>query len=309
MMRKSAVLAFCLLGGIWGTNFIFMKWAADVVTPAQMTLLRVLCGFAPILVYALATRALEWAHLRYVHHFFVMSFLATFLDYFTYAQGAARLPSGVAGMLSGTIPIFAVVCSAMLHGRSGMDVWKSLGVALGFVGVTLIARPWSAGVSGIDMAGVGWMLGGSFAMGLSFIYARKFITPLKISGVALTTYQVGLAALYLPAFTPLDGTAVLLQHPRAAIGLVVGLGMLGTGVAYLAYYHIVDHLGALAASSVTYIPPVVALFIGAALVGEPTTSAEYLAVVLILAGVGVTQFGSGIQSALGLARANACQRN
>lgn len=308
-MKKSALLAFSLLGGIWGSNFIFMKWAAEVVTPAQVTLLRVLCGFAPILAYALATRSLKWAHLRYIHHFFVMSLLATFLDYFTFAQGAARLPSGVSGMLSGTIPIFAVVCSTMLHGRKGMDVWKALGVALGFIGVTLIARPWSASVSGIDPAGVCWMLGGSFAMGLSFIYAKRFIAPLRIPGVALTTYQVGLAAMYLLAFTPLDGAAVLLQHPRAALGLVFGLGMLGTGIAYLAYYHIVEHLGALAASSVTYLPPVVALFIGAVLVGEPTTSAEYLAVVLILAGVGVTQFGGGIQAVFGRAPAKVCERN
>ena len=197
----------------------------------------------------------------------------------------------------------------MLHGRKGMDIWKVLGVALGFLGVMLIARPWSVDVNRIDMLGVYWMLGGSFCMGLSFIYVRRFITPLKLSGVALTTYQIGLAAVYLSTFMPFDGAAVLLQHPRAAIGLVFGLGMLGTGIAYLAYYHIVDHLGALAASSVTYIPPVVALFIGAAIVGEPTRVAEYMAVALILAGVGITQFGNEIQSALRRETSRVRQRN
>ena len=43
---------------------------------------------------------------------------------------------------------------------------------------------------------------------------------------------------------------------------MVGLGILGTGVAYVLYYFIVDHLGAVTASSATYIPPVVALGIG-----------------------------------------------
>ena len=40
-MKKTAWLAFCFLGFIWGSNFIFVKWAAEYITPAQITLLRV----------------------------------------------------------------------------------------------------------------------------------------------------------------------------------------------------------------------------------------------------------------------------
>ena len=54
----------------------------------------------------------------------------------------------------------------------------------------------------------------------------------------------------------------------AWIGLVLGLGLCGTGLAYLVYYCIVANLGAVAASGVTYVPPVVALASGALLVGD-----------------------------------------
>ena len=40
-MKKSAYFAFALLGLIWGSNFIFMKWAAQEITPGQIVLLRV----------------------------------------------------------------------------------------------------------------------------------------------------------------------------------------------------------------------------------------------------------------------------
>ena len=43
-MKKTAWLAFCFLGFIWGSNFIFVKWAAEYITPAQITLLRVVNG-------------------------------------------------------------------------------------------------------------------------------------------------------------------------------------------------------------------------------------------------------------------------
>src|SRR5690349_8185792 len=81
-MQKAALVAFALLGVIWGSNFIFMKWAAEDISPAQIVLLRAVFGFLPIFAYALAKRALHWNHMRHVHHFAVMALLATAIYYF-----------------------------------------------------------------------------------------------------------------------------------------------------------------------------------------------------------------------------------
>ena len=43
-MRNAATAAFVALGLIWGSNFIFMKWASETLTAGQMTLLRVVFG-------------------------------------------------------------------------------------------------------------------------------------------------------------------------------------------------------------------------------------------------------------------------
>ena len=95
-MKKAAYLAFALLGVIWGSNFIFMKWAAEHISPSQIVLLRRVFGFLPIFFFTLAKRALRWDHLRYVHHFVVMSLLATAVYYFAFAKGTALLPSSIA---------------------------------------------------------------------------------------------------------------------------------------------------------------------------------------------------------------------
>jgi hypothetical protein len=50
-----------------------MKWAAVLITPAQIVLLRILFGFVPILILAIVRRSLERSHLRYTHHFFMMA--------------------------------------------------------------------------------------------------------------------------------------------------------------------------------------------------------------------------------------------
>jgi drug/metabolite transporter (DMT)-like permease len=106
------------------------------------------------------------------------------------------------------------------------------------------------------------MLVGSASVGLSFVYARRFLSGLTIPAAALTTYQMGIPLATLAAVTNDDGIAGVRHDTRASVALVVGLGLLGTGVAYILYYLIVERLGAVVASSATYIPPVVALLIG-----------------------------------------------
>ena len=167
---NAATAAFAGLGLIWGSNFIFMKWASDTLSAGQITFLRVLFGFVPVLLYALLRGALSRRHLRYTHHFAVMSLLATSVYYFAFAEGTSLLPSGIAGALSGAIPIVSFVAAAALLRGEPVTLVSGLGVAVGFGGVLLIARPWSA-TGHIDGGGVAAMLVGSASVGLSFVYA------------------------------------------------------------------------------------------------------------------------------------------
>ncbi len=99
-------IAYLTLRVIWGTNFLFMKWAAVHIDPLQIVFLRVLAGFIPVFLYALIKRQIKLSHIKYIHHFLIMSILATIIYYYCFAKGTALLNSGIAGALSGSIPIF-----------------------------------------------------------------------------------------------------------------------------------------------------------------------------------------------------------
>lgn len=73
-------------------------------------------------------------------------------------------------------------------------------------------------------------------------------------------------------------------------GTVLGLGVLGTGAAYLIYYFIIEKLGSVKAAGATYIAPIVAVIIGI-IIGEDITSLEIVALILILGGVLLIQTG------------------
>ena len=288
-VKRGPKIAFLLLGLIWGSNFLFMKWAVALISPAQVVFLRVLFGFLPILALALYKRTLHWTDLRHWRHFAAMSVMATSFYYYAFVKGTALLPSGVAGMLSGVTPLFTYGLAAIALRSETLSVGKLAGIIFGFFGVMLVARPWANAHTGIDLGGVACILLGSFSLASSFVYARRFMADLGIQPLVLATYQIGFALITLAIVTPYAGISRISTNPTAAWGLIGGLGLCGTGLAYVLYYYIVSHTSAVFASAVTYLPPLVALALGHVLAHEPLVPSEIAAIIVISCGVALIQ--------------------
>ncbi len=170
-------LVFALLGLFWGSNFIYMKWAAELITPAQITLLRVFFGFLPLAFAAWRKGVIHRDQARHLPHFFVMAVLATAFYYFSIAEGTALLPSGIAGMLGGSIALFTTIASLLFLRTEKPNALMLAGVLVGFAGIVLISQPWEGTDRTIDMAGVFWMLAATTILGVSYVYVRRFLSP------------------------------------------------------------------------------------------------------------------------------------
>lgn len=285
-----AYIALVLIGFVWGSNYIFIKLAAEILSPMQIVFVRLLSGFIPLLLIAWRTGALDRSQIKYLTHFFVMSILASSFYFYCFVSGTALLPSSVAGLIGGTIPIVTFLTSVIFLRSEKLNAIMALGIALGFIGIVITARPWNNSAT-ISTAGVLWVLAGAISVGSSFVYARRFLAPLGLKPVALATWQTGLAFLTLIFVTDPTGITNILDKPYALAALVLGLGVFGTGLAYLTYYYMVEKLGAVGASSATYLPVVVAMGIGF-LIGENITIVEIEALILILGGVALIQIGA-----------------
>ena len=287
MFRAYAVLV--LLGIIWGSNFIFMKWAIALITPSQTVFLRVLFGFLPLALIAWHRKVITRKQLRYLPHFIVMSVLATSFYYYGFVAGTALLPTSIAGLLSGSIPIFTFLGAALFLPEERPTKQMAIGIILGFAGIVLSAQPWQ-GDAGVSIIGVLWMLTGSLSIGASFVYARRFLSHLRMPPLALATWQIGIAVITLAVLIDFDGITNIATDSQAMWGTFFGLGILGTGAAFLIYYYIIEKLGSVRAAGATYIAPVVAVIIGA-IIGEDISRLEIIALLLILGGVLLIQTG------------------
>ena len=285
MLKKLPYILFALLGIIWGSNFIYMKWASIYLTPMQIVFVRVLFGFVPVLFYAYRLHVIKIEHFRYGFHFFMMSLLGTTIYYYFFIKASSLLFSGVTGALSGSIPLFTYLLAMLFLKEEKFNTLRVSGVMIGLFGVVLIANPFDTGMFEANFEGIVSIILGSLILGMSFVYAKKFISPLKIHFAALTTYQLGFALALLFFITDYEGLSSVFSDTHVLLGLTIGLGLLGTGLAYIIYYFLIENLGAVNASSVTYIPPIVALFIGYFLVGEEIILIDIIATGFIFSGV------------------------
>nr|WP_175800743.1 DMT family transporter [Burkholderia anthina] len=287
---KLARVAFLLLGLFWGSNFIYMKYASQFISPMQIAFVRVLFGFLPLACVAWQRKVIHVSQLRHLHHFIVMGLVATAFYYFAITQGTALLPSGIAAVLGNAAALFTAIFSALFLKSEKLNRVMAGGVLLGFLGITLIARPWEGAGSTIALSGVFWLLTSSLVLGLSYVYVRAFLSPLQLPPLTLATWQMGIAVVALAAVTNFDGLSHIVGHPLAGIGLVVGGGILGTGISFLLYYYLLDEFGAVASSGATYMAPAVALLIGWA-VGEKFGLPECVALALIILSVVTLHLG------------------
>ncbi len=283
-MKNLPFLFFWLLGIVWGSNFIFMKIVVEHIDSIQVVFYRVLFGFIPIFLYALYSKSLKISHLKYAFHFFVMSLLAAIIYFYGFVKGTSLLESGIAGALSGSIPIFSFILATIFLKDEKITKKSVAGLIIGFIGVFLISGVLNENIENTSLEGALCIILASLSVGASFIYAKKFIIPLKLKVEALTTYQLGFALVILSLVIDFDGINNIWNYKSNSIALILGLGVMGTGLAYIIYYYLIEKIGAIKASSITYIPPFVALIIGF-FVGENIKFIDFISCVLILVGV------------------------
>jgi drug/metabolite transporter (DMT)-like permease len=113
----------------------------------------------------------------------------------------------------------------------------------------------------------------------ALLYRRWLADQAALAITALMTVISGLA--FLP-----PATIDLPRHvpPASSILALATLGIVNTGIAYWLFYLLIDEAGAATASVITYVMPVIALFLGVGLLGERLTIGAIAGLVLIAVG-------------------------
>ena len=276
--------AFVLLGLIWGSSFAWIKIAVDEIPPATLVAWRMTLGAAGMLIY-LAIVRVAWPRDRASWaHFAVMGAINAAIPIFLISWGEQFIDSGTAAVLNSLVPIFSLVIAGVAMRVEPVTALRVGGVVLGFIGAAILAsreltlRADSSGLIGalaVVLAAVSYAFGASYAR-VRIGHAHRYV-------VAAGTLIFAAVDMWLLALLT-DGGVVVPGEVDTLVA-TLWLGILGSFVAYLLFFFLIETIGATLASMVTYLFPVVGVAIGVTLLGERLDPRLSIGTGLVLAGI------------------------
>jgi drug/metabolite transporter (DMT)-like permease len=279
-VRRLFLLAF-----IWGWSFLFIKVILEDAPPTFLAWGRIALGLA-VLAVAMRGRGEPLPERRYWGHLLVMGLAMSALPFLLIGWGEEHISSALASVLNACTPLFAAGFAAALLGER-LRPPQLLGVAVGFLGVAVVAGVGGGDLAGSSLLGSAAVVLASAGYGFGFAYANRFTTGL--SALQLSFGQLLAATFLLAPAAVADVAAGRVDlDPQAALCLFL-LGALGTGYAYLLNYRTLQESGATVASLVTYLVPLVAVAAGVLVLGEPFSLRLVLGGLIVIGGVALVQ--------------------
>lgn len=259
---------FTLLASLWGASFLFMRMGAAEFGPLPTAGLRV--ALATVFLWPILVQQGHWPTLkRHWRPVLLAGVINSAIPFALFSWAVMHIATGLSSILNATAPLFAALVAWMWLGDR-INRLRWVGLAVGFIGVALLAWRAPAGV-GVKTPMAGWAIAACLLApafyGLSASYARRYLTGIPPLATA-TGSQLGAAiGLALPT---------VLLWPTRMPGLhawlaIAAMAIFCTAIAYILYFRLIERAGPSRAMAVTFIAPVFAVVYGAIFLGESIT--------------------------------------
>ncbi|MFP4889270.1 EamA family transporter [Paraburkholderia sp. EG304] len=278
--RKGKVaLALAVVYLVWGSTYLAVHVALGSFPPLLMSGLRNLFAGIGLFVFA-ARRKPVWPSFAEIRNAGLVGTMLVGLSSGMLAYGMRTVGTGTAAVMVATVPLFATVIAAVAGRKIGRGEWFAVG--LGFAGIVILSHgdstPGSVGGSLAILCGALFWAGGAHLAGVLKLPSDLFLS---------TSLQIGLGGAISTLVAWAAGEQMLELHFLPLVAFLY-LMLIGTMAAFVAYGYLIRHTSPIIASSCMYVNPIVAVALGALLLGEPVTRSTVIATIVILSSVGLS---------------------
>jgi len=293
--RAQIVVAFAAVYVIWGSTYLTIHIASETIPALLMSGARfVLAG---LLLMAFSRRpGAPRERLTPVHWRSALIIGACLLLFGNggVAWGEQYLPSGFVALIIATVPLWMALFAPAFGGR-WINWTAAIGIALGLAGIVLLVRPGGAGGGHwqtlvVLLAPLLWAVGS--------LYARNAPAPKQpLTAVAMEMIAGGVLLSIAGVADGELGHLHLGTMSFASVAAFAYLVLIGALVGYVAYIWLLHHVSVTAASTYAFVNPVVAVALGAVVLGEQVTPLTLVAAALIVGAVVLLLIGQRRKSA------------
>ena len=289
---QSWILIF-VLGLTWGATFLVTEIALEGITPGWLAASRIGLGAVMTAVVWLisgghlferAPNRADWGILLLVG---AMSSAVPFL---LLAWGQQHVTAGFAGVSMASVALIVLPLAHFFVPGERLSLRKTIGFVIGFVGVVILIGGQAFETTGasLEAAGRAACLGAACCYAVSSILMRR-LPPVDPIGLSFLLLVIAVL-IVVPAAWLTEGPPPM--PDSRTLWVLAFLGLVPTAAANLMRVVVVRTAGPVFMSLVNYQVPIWSVLMGAALLKEPLPPSLVGAMVLILAGVGLSQYGA-----------------
>jgi drug/metabolite transporter (DMT)-like permease len=269
---------------------MFIKVAVQDMSPLVLVLIRSAAGLSALALIMVAMRRRlvpsDWK--RRLVPYAIMAITGGVFPWVAIAWGEEHISSGLASILNATTPLWAAILVYWVIPAERPRPITYAGVVIGLAGVVVLVLPdlTAGGIRG-DLIGTVAVLLASASYAVSALYQRR-----KLRGMNVYEASLGQLALTVILMAPLAAPSVPSAHFHvSSVAAVLALGIAGSGIAGVLYYYVLNALGPVRGSGATLLVPLTAVFWGVVLLHEVVTVPIVVGMVVILAGIVLTNVG------------------
>jgi len=282
--RWQVLAAFAAIYLIWGSTYLAIRFAIETLPSLLMGGVRFLIAGA--ILWALAQRRgverpsrIHWRSATLVGGFLLLGGNGGVI------VAEKMVPSGLAALVIATVPLWMAVLNWLRGDRIRPGAGVTIGLGLGVLGIMLLVGSGETG-DRVNPLGVLVLVLASLSWSIGSLYSRRARLPAEpLLATAIEMLAGG--ALLLGAGL-ITGEASQIQLDQVSLRSLVSLGYLivfGSLVGFSAYLWLLRVSAPARVSTYAFVNPVVAVFLGWALAGEPITPRMLIAAAIIIAAV------------------------
>lgn len=297
-MKTKTWIALLALYIVWGSTYLAIRFAVESIPPFFHAGVRFLVSGIILIVWQRAagqpmpTRK-QWVSLAIIGNFLLLGGNGLV------AWAEQTIPSGIAALMIGSIPMFLVVTEAFRPGGVKPNRWTFLGLLIGFIGIFILVGPaeFTGGGTHLNPLGIVALFFACFFWAIGSVYSKHADMPkssLVSTGGQMLMGSIGLFVISL-ATGELTGWSPADVTTKSALGLVY-LIFAGSLIGFVSYGWLLQNAPISLVATYAYVNPIVAVLLGNWLADEALEPRIWLAAGIIVGSVMfINRSRSGVQ--------------
>ncbi len=276
-------LVYALLCFIWGSTWLAIRIGLESMPPIYSAGMRF--TVASIFIFILMQfrgNKLQRDKIS-VRLYLVMGFFSFVIPFGLVYWAEQFVPSGLASVLFAVYPFFVVIFSYLSISKESIDIYKIMGVILGFAGiVTIFSDSFGGDITDYLLGMIAIVISGIMQAEIAVLIKKygHHLNPLSMNFIPMLIAGISMLVLGL-----MYENVTTFDLKLNAVISILYLGFFGSVVTFTSYYWLLKKINIVILALIAFITPIVALILGYFFYDEELSMRHFIGSFLVLIGL------------------------